>query len=170
MTIPKGITREHVLKVLADLQEGRATLPEREPKAAGEVRYNGTPYPTRALLLLALTGLLGQPPNREQQKFTTGDANQALRGLGFDVQELAAADPWDAFIAWGRKLWEHPKFQEVERDSKLRVVESMRAVKVCSRPTPASGASSYWACQCRRTSCWIGRVRQAPEVVAKPLR
>jgi hypothetical protein len=82
MPIPAGLTRDHVLAALADLDAG---IPTRFGRS---VRYDlvheGRRYSPKAVLAQAIARLTGASP--DPYAFTGGDTtNRQLSELGFEV-------------------------------------------------------------------------------------
>jgi hypothetical protein len=84
-TIPKGLTREHVLKALADLDAG-IDHPFGEPTGY-ELVYEGRRYPPKAVVGIACRHLTGGilRPGEFSGGEAPGQANYELRSLGFEV-------------------------------------------------------------------------------------
>ena len=82
MKIPRGITREHVLQAIKDLDTG---VPHRFGTSRKyDLLFAGRRYPPKAVLGLALGHLLQRRdvPNT----FSGGEVtNGLLRGLGFEI-------------------------------------------------------------------------------------
>lgn len=91
MGIPKGITKEHVLRALATLDAG-------EPHEFGEsTRYDlvhkGRMYPPKAVVGIAANFVVGQPlhPSDFSGGEGAGQANAVLAALGFSIVEKKTA-------------------------------------------------------------------------------
>jgi putative restriction endonuclease len=85
--IPEGLTREHVLRAIADLD----TRPEHslgEPTGY-ELWHEGRPYPPKAVVGFAYRHLAGRVlrPDEFSGGEAAGQANHVLRRLGFEVVE-----------------------------------------------------------------------------------
>src|SRR5918997_220273 len=85
-SIPKGLTREHVLKALADLDTG-AEHPFGAPTGY-QLAHGGHRYPPKAVIGLAFRHHTGRV--RLPEEFSGGEApgqaNYVLRELGFTVE------------------------------------------------------------------------------------
>jgi hypothetical protein len=100
-SIPKGLTREHVLKALTDLDAG---IEHSFGKPTGyELVYEGKHYPPKAVVGIACRHLSGEilPPSDFSGGEQPGQANYELRKLGFQViekaqeeQEEGTGKPW----------------------------------------------------------------------------
>lgn len=86
--IPKGLTRDHVLFALADLDSG-AEHPF-GPAIGYELVYQGRRYPPKAVIGLAFKRKDGRNlgPMDFRGGQAPGQANAVLRDLGFDVAEI----------------------------------------------------------------------------------
>jgi hypothetical protein len=84
-SIPNGLTADHVLKALADLDAGIGH--PFGPPTKYELVYNGRRYAPKAVIGLACPYLLGDvlPPERFSGGEAPGQANYVLRRLGFTV-------------------------------------------------------------------------------------
>ena len=99
--IPKGLTRDHVLKALADLDMG---IEHSFGKPTGyELLHDGKLYAPKAVVGVALRHLTGEVlhPSKFSGGEAPGQANYELRRLGFTVvsktqpeREEGAAVPW----------------------------------------------------------------------------
>ena len=124
-SIPKGLTQQHILSALTDLDSGVDT--PFGPATGYVLAHNGKRYAPKAVIGLAFKHLTGQM--LAHREFSGGEApgqaNYVLRDLGFDV--LAKADgaksgfvtsrgfalPTDSskmgeslwFNMWQRRLW-----------------------------------------------------------------
>jgi hypothetical protein len=85
--IPEGLTREHVLRALAELSTG-ADHPFGEPTGY-ELLHEGRRYPPKAVIGLAYRHLAGRTlrPDEFSGGEAPGQANHVLRQLGFTVVE-----------------------------------------------------------------------------------
>jgi hypothetical protein len=83
--IPEGLTREHVLRALAELKAG-ADHPFGEPTGY-ELLHEGRRYPPKAVVGLAYRHLAGRilRPDEFSGGEASGQANDVLRRLGFAV-------------------------------------------------------------------------------------
>jgi hypothetical protein len=92
-SIPKGLTREHVLLALADLDAG-VEHPFGAPTGY-ELVYQGRRYPPKAVIGLAFRHYVGQvlPPEEFSGGEQPGQANAVLRGLGFTVEKKGESVP-----------------------------------------------------------------------------
>jgi hypothetical protein len=98
-SIPSGLTREHVLLALADLDAGRAHLFGDSRKY--ELVYDGKRYAPKAVIGLACEHLLGQIYTEFSGGEAPGKANYVLRKLGFTVvQKGEAASEVEAWGPW----------------------------------------------------------------------
>ena len=100
-SIPKGLTPEHILKAIADLDSG-IDHPFGKPTGY-ELVHGGKTYAPKAVIGIAFRHLTGEilPPDRFSGGETPGQANYELRRLGFQVvvkekpvAEETAAAPW----------------------------------------------------------------------------
>jgi len=131
-SIPEGLTQQHVLSALADLDSG-IDAPF-GPATGYELVHNGKRYAPKAVIGLAFKHLTGQMLSHGE--FSGGEglgqANFVLRGLGFDVEAKAVgaksgfitsrgfALPTDAggmiknlwFNMWQRRLWPYNELDE----------------------------------------------------------
>jgi hypothetical protein len=84
-SIPTGLTADHVLRALADLDAGAAH--PFGPPTRYEVVHGGKRYAPKAVIGLACRYLLGDvlPPDRFSGGEAPGQANYVLRRLGFTV-------------------------------------------------------------------------------------
>src|SRR5689334_17001903 len=82
-SIPAGLTSEHVLLALADLDAG-FPHPFGEPTKY-ELVYRGKRYPPKAVIGLACRHLLGRVYEEFSGGEAPGKANYVLRRLGFTV-------------------------------------------------------------------------------------
>lgn len=85
-SIPKGLTTEHVLKALSDLDSG-LDHPFGSPTGY-ELVHEGRRYPPKAVIGLAIRHLTGRVllPEEFSGGEAPGQANYVLRGLGFSVE------------------------------------------------------------------------------------
>ena len=92
-SIPKGLTREHVLRALADLDAGIEN-PFGTPTGY-ELVYEGKHYPPKAAIGIACRHLSGEilHPSNFSGGEQPGQANYELRKLGFQVVEKAQEEP-----------------------------------------------------------------------------
>lgn len=92
-SIPKGLTREHVLRALADLDAGIEN-PFGTPTGY-ELVYEGKHYPPKAAIGIACRHLSGAilPPSDFSGGEQPGQANYELRKLGFQVVEKVHEEP-----------------------------------------------------------------------------
>src|SRR4051812_38245098 len=83
--IPKGLTREHILQALADIDAG-IEHPFGVPTAY-EMVHEGKRHPPKAVIGLAFRSLLGRilQPDEFSGGEAPGQANYVLRELGFTV-------------------------------------------------------------------------------------
>jgi 5-methylcytosine-specific restriction protein B len=82
MPIPSGLTRDHVLAALTDLDAGVPTRFGRSVKY--DLVYEGRRYSPKAVLAQAIAKLTGASP--DPYAFTGGDmTNKRLAQLGFEV-------------------------------------------------------------------------------------
>ncbi len=86
-SIPKGLTAEHVILALSELDAG-VEHPFRSPTGYELVRERRR-YPPKAVIGLAFRHLSGQilPPEAFSGGEAPGQANYVLRKLGFDVEK-----------------------------------------------------------------------------------
>lgn len=86
-SIPNGLTREHVLKALADLDAG-IDHPF-GPPAGYELVHEGKRYPPKAVVGIAFRHLTGKVlhPGKLSDGEAPGQANYELRRLGFQVED-----------------------------------------------------------------------------------
>ncbi len=130
--IPEGLTQQHVLSALADLDAG-ITHPF-GPPTGYELLRDGKRYAPKAVIGLAFKHLTGQTLGHEvfSGGEAPGQANYVLRDLGFDVEAKADsatsgfitsrgyALPTDAddmahnlwFNMWQRRLWPYKELVE----------------------------------------------------------
>lgn len=81
MRIPKDLKREHVLKAIADLDNGVPSL--FGPSSKFDLEYEGRRYPPKAVLGGAMSHLLAPPVGNY---FDGGETtNKPLRELGFVI-------------------------------------------------------------------------------------
>jgi len=85
--VPKGLSREHVLQALADLDAG-VEHPFGSPTGY-ELVHERRRYPPKAVIGLACRGLLGRvlSPEEFSGGEAPGQANFVLRELGFTVEK-----------------------------------------------------------------------------------
>ena len=131
-SIPEGLTQQHVLLALADLDSG-INAPF-GPATGYELVHNGKRYAPKAVIGLAFKHLTGQM--LAHGEFSGGEApgqaNYVLRDLGFDVESKAGgansgfitsrgfALPTDVgemadnlwFNMWQRRLWPYKELDE----------------------------------------------------------
>jgi 5-methylcytosine-specific restriction protein A len=82
MAVPTGLTRDHVLKAIADLDRG-AQHPFGVSRRY-DVVFEGRRYSPKAVLGRAILHLSGAQP--APTAFTGGDStNEVLRRLGFEI-------------------------------------------------------------------------------------
>jgi hypothetical protein len=93
LSVPKGLTREHVLRALADLDAG-VDHPF-GPPTGYELVYEGRRYPPKAVVGLACRPLLGRIllPEEFSGGEAPGQANFVLRELGFTVEKKGSREP-----------------------------------------------------------------------------
>src|SRR4051812_5783010 len=86
-SIPKGISEEHVLRALADLDSG-IDHPFGRPTGY-ELVHQGRRYPPKAAIGLAFRHHAGRilPPEEFSGGEAPGQANYVLRELGFTVEK-----------------------------------------------------------------------------------
>jgi hypothetical protein len=91
-SIPKGLTAEHVLRAMAELDAG-PDHPFGTPTGY-EVVHEGRRYPPKAVIGLAVRHLHGQllPPEAFSGGEAPGQANYVLRRLGFTVEKKGEPD------------------------------------------------------------------------------
>lgn len=102
-SIPKGLTRDHVLKAIADLDAGFAH-PFGKPTGY-ELVHGEKRYAPKAAVGIAFRHLTGQilPPSEFSGREAPGQANYVLRRLGFRVtvkESKSAADESQAGKTW----------------------------------------------------------------------
>jgi hypothetical protein len=87
--VPKGLTREHVLKALADLDAG--IQHPFGPPTGYELVHEGNSYAPKAVVGLACRYLLGHPLNPADfsSGIAPGQAVNVLRELGFNAVRMA---------------------------------------------------------------------------------
>lgn len=131
-SIPEGLTQQHILSALADLDSG-INAPF-GPATGYELVHNGKRYAPKAVIGLAFKYLTGQM--LAHGEFSGGEApgqaNYVLRDLGFDVEAKAGsaksgfitsrgfALPTDVgemgenlwFNMWQRRLWPYKELDE----------------------------------------------------------
>jgi hypothetical protein len=104
-SIPAGLTREHVLKAMADL-DARIDHPFGQPTGY-EVVHEGKRYPPKAVVGLACRYSLGRllRPDEFSGGEAPGQANYVLRRLGFTVGRKGEAveDEKQARIDWSEQ-------------------------------------------------------------------
>ena len=90
-SIPIGLTRDHVLRALADLDAG-IDHPFGEPTGY-ELVHEGKRYPPKAVIGLTFRHLTGQilRPEEFSGGEAPGQANFVLRELGFTVERKGAS-------------------------------------------------------------------------------
>jgi hypothetical protein len=92
-SIPKGLTREHVLLALADLDAG---VEHSFGAPTGyELVHEGRQYPPKAVIGLAFRHNVGRvlPPEEFNGGEKPGQANLVLPGLGFTVEKKGETVP-----------------------------------------------------------------------------
>ena len=101
-SIPPGLTREHVLRALADLDVG-AEHPFGAPTGY-ELLHDGKRYAPKAAVGLACVYHLGRPlrPDEFSGGEAPGQANFVLRRLGFTVVKKGEAAPGQEEAAAGK--------------------------------------------------------------------
>src|SRR5581483_8449290 len=84
-SIPAGLSREHILHALRDIDAGAAH--SFGPPTGYELLYDGRRYAPKAVIGLACRYLLGKvlQPSEFSGGQTPGQANDVLRKLGFNV-------------------------------------------------------------------------------------
>src|SRR5262249_13072506 len=84
-SIPDGLTRDHVLRALADLDAG--IKHPFGPPTGYELEHEGNRYPPKAVVGLAWKYFTGSPlgPDDFSGGEAPGQANHVLRHLGFEV-------------------------------------------------------------------------------------
>jgi hypothetical protein len=106
-SIPPGLTREHVLKALADLDAG--TVHPFGPPTGYELVYESKRYPPKAVIGLACRHLLGRllQPEDFSGGEAPGQANFVLRKLGFTVvkkgEDVEAEEEKQARMDWSEQ-------------------------------------------------------------------
>lgn len=101
-SIPKGLTREHVIKALADLDTG---IEHSFGRATGyELVHDGKRYAPKAVIGIAFRHLTGEILHHSEFSGgeAPGQANCELRRLGFKV-ESKADDPVETPTVWSDK-------------------------------------------------------------------
>jgi Domain of unknown function (DUF3883) len=95
-SIPKGLTAEHILLALADLDAGIGH-PFGAPTGY-ELVHEGLHYPPKAVIGLAFRHLTGSvlPPEDFSGGEAPGQANYVLRGLGFSVEQKGEPEEADS--------------------------------------------------------------------------
>src|SRR5215471_13085466 len=101
-SVPKGLSREHVLQALADL-DANIEHPF-GPPTGYELVLEGRRYAPKAVIGLACRGLLGRVllPEEFSGGEAPGQANFVLRELGFTVEKKEAQEPDSAGRDWSR--------------------------------------------------------------------
>jgi hypothetical protein len=154
-SIPKGLTRQHILSALADLDSGIDA--HFGPATGYELVHDGRRYAPKAVIGLAFKHLTGEilAYGEFSGGEAPGQANYVLRDLGFDVEAKAGgpksgfitsrgfALPTDAgemdeklwFNMWQRRLWPYKELDEGDTlywyDTKeLAIVWRSRVVQV----------------------------------------
>jgi hypothetical protein len=102
-SIPAGLTREHVLQALADLDTGM-DLPFGSPTGY-ELEHDGKRYPPKAVIGLACRYLLGRMllPEEFSGGEAPGQANFVLRKLGFKVVKKSKVADADDAVDWSER-------------------------------------------------------------------
>jgi hypothetical protein len=107
-SIPKGLTREHVLLALAELDAG--VEHPFGPPTGYQVVHEGKRYAPKAVIALACRSLLGRVllPEEFSGGEAPGQANFVLRELGFNVvrkslDQARSEESADAGTAWSRQ-------------------------------------------------------------------
>src|SRR5437762_986979 len=97
-SIPKGLTKDYVLRALADLDQG-TQHPFGQPTGY-ELLYNGRRYPPKAVVGIAVKHLTGDllGPEDFSGGEGPGQANFVLRNLGFKVIEKGQPDGQGHFV------------------------------------------------------------------------
>jgi len=87
MSIPKNISREHILKALEEI--GMDGVPRKNKARSTFVVYDNRKYPPKYVVSIANKYANGEPlaPDR----FTTNDAVRYLRSLGFKIKSTSTA-------------------------------------------------------------------------------
>ena len=101
-SIPPSLSKEHVLKALADLDAGIAH-PFGAPTGY-ELVHDDKHYPPKAVVGLATRYLIGRilQPEEFSSGIGPGQAVYVLRNLGFNVVEIAGADESLKGTPWSR--------------------------------------------------------------------
>jgi 5-methylcytosine-specific restriction protein B len=85
-TVTNGVTREHVLRALGDIDDGN--IPDRSNSTTYDLINNARRYPPKLVLSLAVRHASGEEYDRDD--FTGGEQSPAfrlLRNLGFEIVE-----------------------------------------------------------------------------------
>src|SRR5690348_6124637 len=92
-SVPKGLSREHVLRALAELDAG--VEHPFGPPTGYELVHERRRYPPKAVVGLACRGLLGRVllPEEFSGGEAPGQANFVLRELGFTVKKKGTREP-----------------------------------------------------------------------------
>jgi hypothetical protein len=132
-SIPEGLTQQHILSALADLDTG-VTHPFGLPTGY-ELLHGGKHYAPKAVIGLAFKHMTGQTlgPDDFSGGEAPGQANYVLRNLGFDVVAKDGAAKRDGFVnsrgfalpadagemteklwfnMWQRRLWPYNELHE----------------------------------------------------------
>jgi hypothetical protein len=131
-SIPEGLTQQHILLALADLDSSIAH--PFGPSTGYELRHDGKRYAPKAVIGLAYKHLTGQVlgPEEFSGGEAQGQANYVLRSLGFEVVAKAPgakegfvtsrsfplpADPGEMasnlwFNMWQSRLWPYKELEE----------------------------------------------------------
>lgn len=132
-SIPEGLTQQHVLSALADLNAG-ISHPFGSPTGY-ELLHDGKRYAPKAVIGLAFKHLTGHMLGHEDFSGgeAPGQANYVLRDLGFEVVERAGVAKNEGFVTsrgftlptdagemadklwfnmWQRRLWPYQELQE----------------------------------------------------------
>jgi hypothetical protein len=117
-SIPKGLTTEHVLKALADLDTG-AEHPFGAPTGY-ELVHGGHRYPPKAVIGLAFRHHTGRVMHPEEFSGgeAPGQANFVLRELGFSVEaKVSGSSPEEPEDALGRgQAWSREEVDLIVAD------------------------------------------------------
>jgi hypothetical protein len=132
-SIPEGLTQQHILSALADLDTG-INHPFGQPTGY-ELLHDGKRYAPKTVIGLAFRHLTGEMlgPEDFSGGEAPGQANYVLRSLGFDVVEKDVTTKRDGFVTsrgfalptdagemedklwfnmWQRRLWPYQELQE----------------------------------------------------------
>src|SRR5947209_6240408 len=99
-SVPNGLSREHVLQALADLDAG--VVHPFGPPTGYELVHEGRRYPPKAVVGLACLPLLGRIllPEEFSGGEAPGQANFVLRELGFTVEKKGSREPESGGQDW----------------------------------------------------------------------